>query len=72
MTDLEKMKTLLNEMQIKYRQIDDEERIIDSDQFMPLVVLDIDESHLADIYNAKLLIRFTIDGKFKNFHAFGE
>lgn len=77
LTDLEKWRNLLFMVGIDYEQIYDEE-VIFSDDYKtttvnPLIILNINKAHLVPkLYNAGLRIRFSSDGKFKDFDATGE
>ena len=75
MTDLEKWKNLLNSVNIKYKERNELEPIFDDYynliNMIPMIILDIDQSHLENKRNAGLEIIFLKDGAFSKFSTFG-
>lgn len=80
LTDLEKWKKHLSEMQIQYEQRDGKEikLLYDEDNQptghieQPTIVLVINECHLDGCWNASVYIVFDIHGKFMYFSPTGE
>ena len=67
MTDLEKWKSFLDEMRIKYKEAEYK-------FFGTNIVkrLEIDKEYICDGYDTEFNIDFNLDGSFKIFQAWGE